>query len=142
METSTEEVFNENINADRVWLAYNLFEKIETEKNKIRPEIVGDQQLFSQKSYIIHASYYILYIMGELARHQGISLEIAKFDLIWNLYQNAVKTIEAVISKERKTARSKYNHSTFFRSNKTKKYFEDLEKDELEELLKLGESAS
>jgi hypothetical protein len=31
-----EEVFNENINADKVWLAYNLFEKIEAEKNKIR----------------------------------------------------------------------------------------------------------
>jgi|LakMenEpi03Aug12_release.lakeMendotaPanAssembly.Ray.scaffolds.fasta_scaffold183045_1 hypothetical protein len=137
-----EEVFNENINADKVWLAYNLFEKIEAEKNKIRAEIVSDQRLFSQKSYIIHASYYILYIMGELARHQGISLELAKLDLIWNLYPNAVKTIEAVISKERRTAGSKYNHSTFFRSNKTKKYFEDLEEDELNELLKLGESVS
>ena len=134
-----EEVFNEEVNADKVSLAYNLFEKIESEKNRIKLEIVGDQALFKVKSYIIHASYYILYVMGELARRNKIELKYSNFQEIWNLYSDAVNVIETTIAKERKAVGQKYTHSTFFRSNKSKKYFEDLEETELIELLNLSD---
>jgi hypothetical protein len=57
-----EEVFNEEVNADRVLLAHSLFESIESSKNKMKNEIVNDPILFEEKSYVIHASYYILYV--------------------------------------------------------------------------------
>lgn len=134
-----EEVFNEDVNANKVRLAYSLFEKIEAEKNRIKSEIVSDQLLFKQKSYIIHASYYILYVMGELARRKKINLDFINFQQIWELYQYAVSIIETTITKEQKAIGQKYTHSTFFRSNKSKKYFEDLEESELSELLTLNE---
>lgn len=134
-----EEVFNEEVNADKVWLAYSLFEKIESEKNKVKLKIVSDQSLFKDKSYIIHASYYILYVMGELARRNVIELKYANFQKIWDLYPGAVNIIETTISKEREAVGQKYTHSTFFRSNKSKKYFEDLEEAELINLLNLSD---
>jgi len=134
-----EEVFNETVNADKVWLAYSLFEKIESEKDKVKSEIVSDQSLFKSKSYIIHASYYILYVMGEVAIRKNIDLTYANFQRIWDLYQDAVNIIEKTISKEQKVAGPKYTHSTFFRSNKSKKYFEELEDTELEELLNISQ---
>jgi len=134
-----EEVFNEQVNADKVLLAYNLFEKIELEKNAIRLQIIGNQSLFKNKSYIIHASYYILYVIGELARRNKIELKYSNFQEIWNLYSGAVNVIETTIAKERKAVGQKYTHSTFFRSNKSKKYFEDLEESELIELLNLSD---
>jgi AIPR protein len=125
-----EEVFSEDVNADKVWLAHKLFEKIELEKNRIKSEIVNNQLLFENKSYIIHASYYILYIMGELARRKDIALNYSKFQEILNLYNYAVSIIEIIISKEKTAVSKKYTHSAFFRSNKIKKYFEDLEETE------------
>ncbi len=135
-----EEVFNEEIVADKVWLAYKIFEEIELEKNKIKLEIVSDQVLFNSKSYIIHASYYILYVMGELARRNSIELKYDNLQNIWSLYPDAVNVIETTISKEQKAVGQKYTHSTFFRSNKSKKYFEDLEEVELIDLLNLSDN--
>lgn len=130
-----EEVFNENVNAGKVWLAYSLFEAIEIEKNSIKLEILSKSSLFKEKSYIIHASYYILYIMGEVARRKKIELTYENFSEIWQLYSESVNIIEKTISKEQSVSGQKYTHSTFFRSNKSKKYFEELEETELEELL-------
>jgi hypothetical protein len=135
-----EEVFNEEIVADKVWLAYKIFEEIELEKNKIKLKIVSDQALFNSKSYIIHASYYILYVMGELARRNSIELKYDNLQNIWSLYPDAVNVIETTISKEQKAVGQKYTHSTFFRSNKSKKYFEDLEEVELIDLLNLSDN--
>ena len=137
-----EEVFNEEVNANKVWLAYSLFEKIESAKNRIKSEIVSDQSLFKSKSYIIHASYYILYVMGELARRKKIDLKYSNFQQIWDLYQDAVTVIETTIAKEQKAIGQKYTHSAFFRSNKSKKYFEDLEEAELIDLLNLNGEGS
>ncbi|MEO1296729.1 MAG: AIPR family protein [Cyanobacteria bacterium J06636_16] len=130
-----EEVFNEEVNADKVLLAHSLFESIEAQKNAQKDEIVNDPYLFDEKSYIIHASYYILYIMGELARRKSISLTFSNYDEIWDLYPDALSVIERTIQRERDSIGQKYSHSIFFRSNKSKKYFEDLEEDELLQLL-------
>lgn len=133
-----EEVFNETINADKVLLAYSLFEKIELEKNSVKSTIVNDQSLYDKKSYIMHASYYILYILGEVARRKNIDLTLSNFQDIWDLYQGSVSIIEEIISKEKKVAGQEYTHSTFFRSNKSKKYFEELEDAELKRLMNIN----
>lgn len=134
-----EDVFNENVNADKVWLAYSLFEKIELQKNQIKLEIVNDESLFTDKSYIIYASYYVLYIMGEIARRKNIDLVYANFQKIWDLYQDSINIIEEIIHKEQEISGQRYVHSAFFKSNKSKKYFEELEETELVELLNISQ---
>ena len=121
-------------------MLYSLFEKIETQKNKIKIEIVSDRLLFENKSYIILASYYILYVIGELARRNKVDLKYDNLQKMWDLYDDAVRVIEAMISKEQGLVGQKYTHSVFFKSNKSKKYFENLEDTELTELLKFGEN--
>ena len=121
----------------KVLLAYDLFEKVETQKDKVKSEIVNDVQKFEEKSYIIHASYYILYVLGELARKLSIDLQYEKIEAIWELYSKAVEAIERTISKEKGLLGNQYSHAVFFRSNRSKKYFEDLEETELGDLLAL-----
>ncbi len=86
----------------------------------------------------MHASYYILYILGEVARRKNIDLTLSSFQDIWDLYQGSVSIIEEIISKEKKVAGQEYTHSTFFRSNKSKKYFEELEDAELKRLMNIN----
>jgi AIPR protein len=135
-----EEVFNEGINADKVLLAYSLFERIEIQKNRVKLNTVNDRELFDKKSYIVLASYYILHIIGELARKNGIDLNYANIQIIWNLYDDAIKVIESMIYKEQNTMGRKYDHSSFFRSNRSKKYFEDLDSSELDSILSVDEN--
>lgn len=137
-----EEVFNEEITANKLLLAYELFEKVETQKDIVKSQIVSNVEMFEEKSYIIHASYYILYVLGELARKLSIDLQYENIDAIWDLYPKAVEAIERTISKEKELlakqySHTVYSHAVFFRSNKSKKYFEDLEETELGELLAL-----
>jgi cAMP phosphodiesterase len=73
--------------------------------------------------------------MGEVARRKSVELNSRNTERIFSLYTNALNIIEKTIEKEKNTTGTKYSHSTFFRSNKSKKYFEDLEEDELSELL-------
>lgn len=130
-----EEVFNEEVNADKILLSYSLFDAIEAAKNMTKALIVNDPILFEHKSYVIHASYYILYIIGELARRNSIVLTFSNLEKIWALYSDSIIVIEKTIEKERKLLGRKYSHSIFFRSNKSKKYFEDLNDLELQDLL-------
>ena len=125
-----EEIFNDSINADKVLLAYTLFERIEKEKNVSRARIMAiqDASLYEKESFILHASYYILFLLRELAKQKGISLEFSRLDRIWALYPDAVKIIKELISEERDSLsehRDKYNHAAFFKSNKPKKLYED-----------------
>ncbi|PZU99279.1 MAG: hypothetical protein DCE90_01830 [Pseudanabaena sp.] len=133
-----EEVFNENINANKVWLSYSLFEKIEIEKSKIKLEIVSDQLIFQEKSYILYASYYVLFIIGELARQKNVNFIYDNLQEIWNLYKDAVNILEKTIAKEKEISGQKYSHSTFFRSNKIKKYVEDTADNNLLDMLNLN----
>lgn len=125
-----EEIFNDSINADKVLLAYTLFERIEKEKNfsRVRIMAIKDANLYEKESFILHASYYILFLLRELAKQKGISLEFSSLDQIWNLYPDAVKIIKELIAEERDSLsehRDKYNHAAFFKSNKPKKLYED-----------------
>jgi hypothetical protein len=130
-----EEVFNDEVNADKVLLAHSLFERIEESKQEQLQRVINHPEAFEEKSYITYASYYILYIIGELARRKSIDLVFSNVEKIWTLYSSALIIIEETINKEKKAVGSKYSHSVFFRSNKSKKYFESLDDEEILEFL-------
>ncbi|MAT99135.1 MAG: hypothetical protein CL608_18470 [Anaerolineaceae bacterium] len=125
-----EDIFNDNINADKVLLAYRLFERIEKEKNDSRVRLIAltDADRYEEESFILHASYYILFLIRELGKRDSITLEFSNLDQLWELYPGAVKIIKELIDEERDSLtehRDKYNHAAFFKSNKPKKLFED-----------------
>lgn len=125
-----EEIFNDTINADKVILPYRLFEKIEEAKNHRKTEILAlPDNEYEEESFIFYASYYILYFLGEMAEHHNIELVPSNFDMIWNLYGEAIELVRGFIKEEKKYLsghKDTYSHAKFFVSNKPKKYFEEL----------------
>ncbi|MBA3534420.1 MAG: AIPR family protein [Ardenticatenales bacterium] len=135
-----DEVFNDSITADDIHLTHKLFERIEEKKNEKKTLINSNLDLFDSESYILHASYYILYLLGQLAQKVtgDKSLSSTSLEEIWALYDSAIKILEEFIEKERGLLKEKYSHAAFFKTNKPKKYFEDLSNDELKKLTGLA----
>jgi len=131
-----DEVFNDSINADAVLLAYEIYDRIEEKKSQSRSEITQDIGRYEEKSYIIYSSYYVLYIVGELARVSSIELDYKNVDSIWALYPKAILLIEKSIQQEKSIKGKQYSHANFFRSNKSKKYLEGLDEAEIDRILK------
>ena len=118
-------IFNDTINADKVLLAYKLFERIENEKNLIKDRLLK-QENYEQDSYILFTSYWLLYILGILADKNSIALNYNNIDIIWNKYPEAKTLIEKIIAEEKQSNRKdKYAHAVFFKHNKPKKYLGD-----------------
>lgn len=121
-----EEIFNDEINADKVLTAYKLFEKIEVEKNARKSEILAPSfEEFEGESFILYASYYVLYILGELAQLHGIDLSPENVTQIWSLYPAALDHIRQLSEQERQDLKGLYSHSVFFVSTKLKQGFEE-----------------
>jgi hypothetical protein len=120
---------NDSINADKALLPYRLFEKIEESKNTRKSEILDlPPKRFEEESFILFASYYILYIMGELAKQESIDLTFDNLSNIWSLYPKAIGIVRGLIDSEKKLLeghKDTYSHATYFVSNKPKKYFEE-----------------
>ncbi|MBI4722848.1 MAG: AIPR family protein [Candidatus Stahlbacteria bacterium] len=125
-EDNFETIFNADLTAEKVLLAYNLYEKIEKEKIKEEEKIstLGDEKEIEEKNFILYASYYILYLLKKLALSKNIKIERASQGKIIELYPEAVKLIKEMILKEKKE-NIKYMHSYFFKSNKLKKNIDD-----------------
>lgn len=124
-----EDVFVDNITADDVLLAVRLFDKIENEKNKAKPNVYQDPATYESASFILHSSYYLLYLIGELATIQKIPITYTNIDLLFSLYPSAVDLISKAVFLEQTTLRDykeSYNHRMFFKGNRPKKHLEEL----------------
>lgn len=121
-----DEVFDDTIDADKILLAYQLFEKIEREKKLAKQEIVGlSAKKFKQESFILYASYYLLYALNLLAQKQSIALTFSNLSLIWSLYPKAVKILREFSETEQKGDPSEYSHRKFFTTITLKKLLDD-----------------
>ena len=120
---------NDNINADKALLAYRLFEKIEDAKNQRKAEILSlSTDEFEEESFVLYSSYYVLYIIGELAKRDEIDLDYDNFPKLWALYPESLKTVRDMVRIEKKSLighKDTYTHASYFASNKPKKNFED-----------------
>jgi hypothetical protein len=118
-----EEIFNDTINANKVLLAYELFNRIEKVKNEARKNYLmnADKAEYNEASFILYASYHILYLMGEMAAQKNIELTYANVDLIWSFYEQAEFIVKDLIKKEQESnTKLKYAHPYFFKSNRPK----------------------
>lgn len=120
-----ENIFNDTVDADRVLLAYKLYESINSKKNAAKARLFTmDPDLYATESFILYASYHILYVLGDLAGRDGVPLIYANFSEIRDYYDEAVQIIRNLIEAEQKTAQ-RFALTTFFKSNKLVKLVKD-----------------
>ena len=133
-----EEIFNDSINADKVLLGIKLFEKIETDKNIAKENLIKGIDEGEKSSYMSYASYWVLFFLSEFAIRKNIQFEESCLDSIWNMYYNVQLLIEHLVQTEKEVMtkkNDKYSHITFFKYNRPKKLYEDMSSSELEEFL-------
>lgn len=124
-----EDVFNDDINADKVLLALELFDNVENEKNEKKKQFAEEKINYDEESYILHASYYILYLLSKIAEMNEIEKRHANIDMIWSYYDSAIDIVRKSIGREKedlKGYKENYTHRVFFKSNKPKKHIEDI----------------
>lgn len=110
-----DEIFSDEITADKVLLPYKLFQKIEEKKTLVQD---------SKDIFIVYVSYYILYIMSKLCEKKSISLELNNFDKILGLYPTTIRILRRIIRSEEKERNASFSHAAFFSTDKPKKIFE------------------
>jgi hypothetical protein len=113
-----DEIFTDEITADKVLLPYKLFEKIEEKKAGFKQHYVPVPFYF-----ILYASYYMLYVMSKLCEKYSISLELDNFDRIWSLYPEAFDILKRVTEIEQGET-TRLSFAAFFNTEKPKKIFE------------------
>lgn len=121
-----EEIFNDYITADKVLLPYHLYSKIEDERINKRELMLTDHNLYEKESFILYASYYILYIISEIAVLLDIDLEAAEHETLWTLYPQAITILAILVQMEKGQAKDLYNDASFFKQNKPQKHFEEM----------------
>ncbi|MBD1894889.1 AIPR family protein [Coleofasciculus sp. FACHB-129] len=116
-----DEIFSDEITADKVLLPYKLFERIEEEKTNLKKDLSS-----SEDNFVLYSSYYILYIIASLAHKNSISLEFSKIDEIWKLYPQVIEILKKVIEIEQRNLghKDKFSYAAFFNTDKPKKIFE------------------
>ncbi|MBD1836942.1 AIPR family protein [Coleofasciculus sp. FACHB-501] len=116
-----DEIFSDEITADKVLLPYKLFERIEEEKTNLKKDLSS-----SEDNFVLYSSYYILYIIANLAQKSSISLEFSKIDEIWELYPQVIEILKKVIEIEQRNLghKDKFSYAAFFNTDKPKKIFE------------------
>lgn len=125
-----EDIFNDDVNAEKALLAYRLFERIEESKNNKKLELLKlDEKKYNEESFILHASYYVLFVLAELSDMNDIDLILDNIDQIWAQYGSAVAILEKAIRKEKESLgrqKDTYTHARFFVSNRPKTYISKL----------------
>ncbi|GEM_PF-451953 len=124
-----DDVFNDQITANEVLLAVQLFGRIEGRKDEQKKVILADPGTFERESFILHASYYILYLLGQLAIAKDIPRNADEAEKIFGLYPDAVLLIRQAVEQEQKGldgSKEKHSHRVFFKGNRPKKHLEAL----------------
>lgn len=127
-----ENIFHDELNSEDIILSYEILKYIDEKKRLAKKEISSGKK---ELDYILHANYYIMYTIAELANSQNIKLILNnKFRLI-DLYDQANSIVaKAAKNKESNSNNSRYTHRVFFNGNEPKKYID-------KEVLKLTEKA-
>ena len=92
---------------------------------------------YDKKSYILYASYYILYILYEIADFLEIEISIVNLETIWKKYPKAIAITEELIKIEKKIIGPDiYSDAAFFKYSNPKKHLKKLfENKEIEKFL-------
>jgi hypothetical protein len=117
-------IFNANLSADKILIAYKLYEFIEEEKLKRKKDIVTD---YENKGFISYCTYWVLYIMHQITSMLSISISEECLDSIKSLYPDIIDILQTFVDSEKTKKNNKenlYTHGQFFKYNAIKRYWE------------------
>jgi hypothetical protein len=124
-----DEVFSDSVTAESLLLPFFLFVEIENERKRAWKKIVEDPTLYSEDSFILHASYYLLYFLKKLAELREISLELSNLAQIFGLYAEAMRLVRRTVQLEimdLQKRKEPYSPRVFFKGNRPKKHLDTL----------------
>jgi len=104
-------IFNESITPDIVLEVFNLYNSVEGKKLALK----------SEKPFLAHATYYIMYFISLLNK-------VSKKKNLISHYDNAVMYLEHIRTQEKDKLGDDYLDGVFFKSNAPKKYLSEIEK--------------
>lgn len=123
-----DDIFSDTVTADVVLLVFNLYNEIETRKLKRKKEILVDPS-YEAESFILHASYYILYVISELAELRNQEKCLQNYSLLMRNYEQAVDLVRRSIDAEKSSLegyKENYTHRMFFKGNRPKIHLDSL----------------
>lgn len=117
-----ENIFHDELNSEDIILSYEILSYIDEQKKLAKKEIANGEKA---KDYILHANYYIMYTIAELANSREIELIPSnKFKFI-DMYSEANNIVaKAAKNKEQSSSNSRYTHRVFFNGNEPKRYID------------------
>jgi AIPR protein len=140
-----DEVFNDSVSADTILLSLFPFDDLERERKRIWDEMIlkllsKTEALessagidvstdFEAGSFIMHASYYLLYVLKKLAELNNIQLRLENREAVFGSYSEAKEMLEKTIEMERaylQKRKESYGHRVFFKGNRPKKHLDSL----------------
>lgn len=125
-----ENIFNDDITSEKVLLPYKLYLNLEEDKKEKSKLLKEDPKSFEEKGYFLYSTYYLLYIMSELADIYRIEKRLKNVAKIWELYPETLKIIEEINALGKKDAvrdNKNFTYATFYKSNNPKdKFIKDI----------------
>lgn len=124
-----EEIFNDAVSADSLLLALLLFNDIEKKKVDIVNQLIQNPSKYDDDSYIMHSSYYLLYLIKRLANLNKAPLVYGNYNNIYSYYHEATELLKKAIEMEKTSlqkGKESYNHRVFLKGNRPKIHLEKL----------------
>lgn len=124
-----DEIFNDSVTAGGVLLCLTLFSRVEQERNRMFASLADDNEQWEKESFVLHSSYYLLYLLRKIAEKNGIELEFDQAEPIAANYSEAIEMIRKATEMERlefQKRKENYNHRVFFKGNRPKKHLDTL----------------
>lgn len=115
-----EEIFADNLTAETILVAFLLYKYVEDKKLETRKEIIAQKDQYEEKAFILHATYFIMYAIKNLAGFHGIIISFSAISSLQALYHQAAEIIGNAAIDERRAEGPKYQHRMFFKSGKAK----------------------
>lgn len=138
-----DDVFNDSLTAKMILLPINLFKRIEDEKSDIRSAILKEElsiKLFKENGPLLYSSYWVLYVLHELAVYKKIEVVLDNLDKISKLYGVAAQIVKDVWKEELRSEKGRgkaFAFESFFKKSKPMKYLDKFfEMDKIKEYLK------
>lgn len=116
-------IFDESITDDDIIIAFEIYKHIMM-KAKAARESKETSVLGSVSSFINHASYYLLYAIGECAKKRGVELKVENINTLNCLYDDAFNILIKAAESEKEKKQS-YDHRSFFISARPRFYLEE-----------------
>ncbi len=116
-------IFDESITDDDIIIAFEIYKHIML-KAKAARESKETSVLGSVSSFINHASYYLLYAIGECAKKRGVELKVENINTLNSLYDDAFNILIKAAESEKEKKQS-YDHRSFFISARPRFYLEE-----------------